>query len=263
MVKSSWVNKVKKKTKGSWKAARNVAAKPRGQRLPGGLIRAVGQLDEVIADETDDGTPRVAFKCICRDPSEHAGAQFYISHYFEEPRYGDRTLDDVLAEFSTDLQLLGADTEDTTEEDWERLMEELTEAKPYFYFNSRAGKKNPDRVYFSIQGLAEDYDPEAPEDAEAVEEDGEDPPFDPDEDAPEDEGAEEDAQPEDGDDDVDPDWEPAKGECWFYKSGPRAKAAECEVTSVNKRERTVGLKRLADGKTFSKVSWDKLLDPPE
>ena len=187
-----------------------------------------------------------------------------MNHRFEETQY--RSLEENLERFSSDLQLLGADTEGTTEDDWDEILEGLEEEKPHFYFNSFEWEANGRTgVSATIQGLAEDWDEseegdEEVEDDEEEEED-EEPPFDEDEEGDEEE-ADEDSDEEEEDEDSDEEDEvsdPEKEDVWLYKASPRGKPKECEVTSVNKRAKTVSLKRLDDGKTFSKVSWDKLI----
>lgn len=249
---SKWLSKVKKTTKGGWKKARNTQAKARGAKLPPGIIRGVAQLIGIRTDENDRGTPTVSFRCVVKEPSEHGGIQFYVNHRFEESAY--RTLEENLERFASDLQLLGQETEGTTEDDWDDLLGNLEEEKPHFYFNSFEWESNGRTgVSATIQGVAEDFE-ESEEGDEEVEED--DPPFD--EDEPEEDEPEEEEEDEPEEDEPEEDEDPEKGDVWLYRATPRGKAKECEIVTVNKKTQTVSLKRVEDGKTFSKVPWSKL-----
>lgn len=71
--------------------------------------------------------------------------------------------------------------------------------------------------------------------------------------------AESDEAGEDGDESAtDPEWEPAKEEIYFYLPPKAKKKIECEVTTVDTKTRTVGLKGLNDKKIYKGVSWDDL-----
>jgi hypothetical protein len=163
------------------------------------------------------------------------------------------------------LKLLGTEGVDESEiDDLPKIVADLVEEGPFFFFNTWAPDDSQNAFVF-IQGLAEDYeDTEDTEDVEDVEdvEEPDDEPED-DEDAEDDEGKDEDAdseddEGEDAEDAEEEEWEPEKEDVYLFKASPRCKPKEVEVLSVNRKARTVTVKRSEDGKKFSKVSWDKL-----
>lgn len=268
-INSKWMSKVKKTTKGGWKRAANTKAKARGQKLPAGIVRGVARLVSIKTGETDRGVPTLSFKAEVMSPEESSGITFFINHRFQETAY--RSLEENLERFSSDLQLLGADTEGTSEDDWGPILEELEETKPFFLFNSFEWEANGRTgVSATIQGLAEDWE----DDSKEEENHGMGPaPWDQDNDDQDNDDQEEDDQeeddPEDQDDDDpedddpeddDQDFEPQVGDVWNYKATARSKPKEVEVLKVNLKAKTVDLKVLETGKTIKKVSWDDLID---
>lgn len=275
--KSRIVGKIKKRSKGAWKKSRSKQASARGQQLPGGIVRGVAQFSSYNIDENDNKVPFISLTGIVKEPEEYRGARATVTHRFEETER--ESIEDKMDKFSSDLQLLGCDTEGTTEDDWDGLLAELVKDKPHFYFNTREweftgrdGSTVKGTTVF-IQGLAEDWDDddEVPNDDEPEDdEDGEDnepddEPEDDDDDSADDDGDDsEDDSDEDGDDDGndddegDDDWVPEKGDIYLHQVNSRAKAREVEVQSVNKSEETVNVKRVDDGKVFKDVPWDKL-----
>lgn len=264
------LSKIKKKSKGAWKKSRSKEAQARGQQIPGGIIRGVAQFSKYNISETEDSkkTPYITLSAVVKEPEEYAGCPLSITHRFEETERA--SIEDKMDKFSSDLQLLGVDTEEITEDDWEDALKGLKQEGPHFYFNTRSWSfKNKDGetvdgVSIFIQGLAEDWDEdedvtieeeaEEESDEEAEPEDDEEG----DEDDADQEPEEEEGDEEEAEEEEDEDWEPAKGEVYLYKASPKGKPKECEVVSVNKSKKTVTLKRSEDDKKFLNIAWDKL-----
>jgi len=246
--KSRIIGKIKKRSKGAWKKSRGKAASARGQQLPGGIVRGVAQFSSFNIDENDNKVPFISLTGIVKEPEEYRGARATVTHRFEETE--NDSIESKMDKFSSDLQLLGSDTEGTTEDDWDGLLAELVKDKPHFYFNTRAwsftgrdGSTIEGTTVF-IQGLAEDWDgddDEVPNDDEDPDEDGAD--NDPDDEEPEDD--------EDGDD-----YEPAKDDRVSVDDGENDEW-DGTVKTVNKRNKTATVLADEDDETYS-VDWDSM-----
>ena len=257
---------MKKRTKGAWKKSRQKDPRVKGQQLPGGLVNAVAQFVGFTMDENDDGVPFISLRGVTKEPEEQAGIPARVTHRFVET--DRKTVADVCDEFASDLNLLGADLEGVDEDGWEDVLKQLAEDKPHFCFNTRAWEFNGrSGVSVFIQGIAEDFDggEDADDDTETSSSTDDD---DADEDAADDDDdatADDDAGDDTGDTDADDaaDWKPEKEEVYMFRPTARSKKQEWEVTSVNQKMKTVGLKRVSDGKTAKNVKWDKLEGPDE
>jgi cobalamin biosynthesis protein CobT len=127
----------------------------------------------------------------------------------------------------------------------------------FFTFNTWKPDQDRDAMVF-IQGLAEDYEEEGePEEDPEDGEDGEDEGEPEEEEAPFEEEEEEEPEEEEAEGEEE-EWEPVKGETYSCKVTPRSKSTDVEITSVNKRQETVNVKRLSDKKVFKGIPWGKL-----
>ena len=265
--------KLKKKSKGAWKRSRESAPAAKGSMLPDGIVRGVAKLSSYKFDEDKNGNPYFMLTGIVVEPSELAGQRATASHFIKETQ--SKTVEQKLDGLSSDVQLLGGDVDGTEIDDLPGIIEGLVAEGPHFFFNTWKPDNGQTMVF--IQGLADDWEPEE-EDADEEEEDDADEDSEDEEDEDEDEGDAEEADAEDEEDEEDEDggedeedeedaeededdWEPAKGDIYLYKASPRGKGKECSVSSVNKTNQTVGLKRVEDSKVFKAVAWDKLEDP--
>jgi hypothetical protein len=168
---SSAIAALKKVSKGAFKDSRNVEAKPGGfSNLPGGIRNGVGRVvstDLVMSEDKGKGSyPVATIKFVTREPIDYEGVQQTIFFNFHDSE--KRSVKDVMDNFCSDLQLLGIDTSSAEDEDnILGLLDDLTEKKPYFLFNTSRGKAtkefpNP-TTFVNIQGLAVDYTPPADE----------------------------------------------------------------------------------------------------
>lgn len=183
--------KLKSRTKGAWKSSRDKEAAAKGGRLPGGIVRGVAQLRAWRLGETKKGDPMYEFKFVCLEPAEYAGVKFSHFHFIKAST--KKTVKDKTDDLSNDVQLMGGETEGTTEETLCDVLDDLCKEKPYVYFDTWMGtpsKQYPNpSVNVSIQGKADDFEPPEEEDDEEVDEDE-------DEDAEEEEETDEDEEGE-------------------------------------------------------------------
>jgi flagellar biosynthesis GTPase FlhF len=173
--KTAFLNKAKKNAKGGWKKAREAEAKAKGSSLPDGLVNAVAKLISIKGDFDTKGNPYFMFQGLVKAPEECSGLKCHVFHRLVESKDPKtkkvyKTVQDKLDSLSSDMQLLGIDTEPL--EDLDQVYEALAKRakeKPHFNFNT--WKPDNGSVQIFIQGLTDEAD--IPEDEEAEEEEEE------------------------------------------------------------------------------------------
>jgi flagellar biosynthesis GTPase FlhF len=194
--KTAILAKLKKASKGSWKKARTVTPKAKGSVIPGGIVRGVAQVSSYKFDTDKNSNPYFSLTAIVKLPEEFKGQRMTKSYFLSETER--KSVAEKLADLSSDLQLLGCDTEDTEVDDIPGLFDQLAKEKPHFFYNTwqpPANEQGQSQVQIFIQGVAEDYEDEEPEDEETEEEEDEEESED--EETEEDEDSEEDEESED------------------------------------------------------------------
>lgn len=231
----------------------------KGMGLPGNLKNAVGQLQEIIITERDD-RKTVVCKCVCHRPEEYMGKQFQMRYPLYESEY--KTEDERIEELIDALRILGDTTANLNLAGADKLAKRLEKEKPFFLLDTSESSFNGKMfTYYYPQRVTDN-----PTKAEELEEEDY---FD-DEEELEEEELEEEVEEEEEDDEEEDDEPsedeeeedeapPEKGDVAFYKTSPRGKPKECEVTSVSKRNETVSLKELETGKKHTSVPWARLI----
>lgn len=270
---------VKKKAKGAWKRSREVAPKAKGQSLPDNLVRAVAQLSSYKLARDKNGNPYFSIKGIGVEPPEIDGASVSVMHFIRETE--QKSVEKRLDDLASDIKLLAGDDsilDDTEIDDIPKVLAKLCKEGPYFYFSTwrpPADKNNPSPGQFVfIQGRADDFcEPEEnEEEAEENEEESEEKVDVEEEDVEydergeaeeeeEEEEAEEEEEEEEEKEGEAGEWEPDVGEVYGFKP-PRARnAVDGEITTVNKRAKTVTFK--AGNKVYKNVRWERLIGAGE
>lgn len=241
------MNKIKKTAGTAWRSSREKAAQVKGQRLPGGIVGGIARFADYAYGETDDKkVPYLRLTFVVDEPSEYGGVKQSLSYFFQDSKF--KSLQEVLDRLSSDLQLMGHDVSNASEDDWEAMLADSKANETPIEFNTRSGKTDDGRDWmsFDIQGVAEDYTPPEP----APQADPGDPANEPAADGGQGDG--------DGTATDAGEWQPEDGDVYLYRNGPKAKKEEHTVTSVYPDKQTVDLKRDRDGREFKAVSWDKL-----
>lgn len=241
---------LKKATKGAWESgARDVQAKPGGfVNIPGGvqcISRIVGAELGMSKDRGKGSSPQISLKFIVREPVTYDGVQQTKNYTLREKTEGKRkkSVSDILAEFSNDIQLLGIETAGTSEDDIPALLEQLATEKPYFR-SSTWEFQLPDTMMYGHNIIGKcDYTPSTPE-PEYTESEHEP------EAQPE---PEQTPQPEGTEDD----WQPAVRD-HYYCELPGSGRVVVVVTAVQEDAKTVSIQEKDSAKKWTKVAWSKL-----
>ena len=99
---SKAINKIKKQSKGAWDKSREKEAQVKGAKLPGGIIGGVAKLLDHKIDETDEkAVPYVTLTFLVLEPDEHNGKKERKTYYFQDTPEFDKTMDDVMDDFSS------------------------------------------------------------------------------------------------------------------------------------------------------------------
>lgn len=169
---SSVISEIKKNSKGAFAKKRKEEPTIKGQQLPGDIIKGVAKFSsyKVGKDKGKDKTPFISMTGVIVEPVEFKGLKatktirFMNGKKFKGSDREPKTIEDRVAEMASDLQLLGHDISDKTEDDWEDLLKENIKDGTLFYFNTFKGPPTKDfpnpKTYVFIQGLVEEgYEP--------------------------------------------------------------------------------------------------------
>lgn len=157
------LNLLKKRSKGAWKKARQAEPREKGRRLPPDIEKGVAQFTSYNIKKTKNGDPMCSLSGVVFEPEECKNLKATVVHIFKSTDY--KSIDDKLAEFSSDVQLLGGKFKTDDLDEVESELQRLVKKKPFFYFRTWRGDPtpqypNPDTKVF-ISGLAAGYDPDA------------------------------------------------------------------------------------------------------
>lgn len=167
--RTAFMNRLKKRAKGGWAASRKKEAKRKGERLPDGIINGVAKLAAYKAELDKKGNPYFMIQGVVVEPEDCTGRKATTFHFIRENK--NKTVDDKLDELSSDLQLLGIDTEGLDIPDIPKALEEKVAENPFYNFNTWK-PDNGDTMVF-IQGLVpDDYEPPVDVDVPEGEEGG-------------------------------------------------------------------------------------------
>lgn len=151
--KTGFLNKVIKNTKGAWSKVRDKKPEARG-RLPKDISGGVAEVIGYEFKETTKKDPQLNIKVMIQEPEEYAGLKHTIVHIVADSEYS--SAEEVLERISSDLQLMGAKTEGTSEEDIPDLVESIT--GNFFEFHTWETKKKKN-VVMSIDRPLSNYVP--------------------------------------------------------------------------------------------------------
>lgn len=240
---SKAINKIKKQAKGAWDKSREKEAVVKGAKLPGGIIGGVAKLLDFKIDETEEkSVPYITLTFLILEPDEHNGKKERKTYYFQDTPDFDKSIDDVMDDFSSALQLLGIETRGLSEEDWDKALKKAKKDDTFIEFNTRQGKisegDNAGHLWytFDLQRHLPDY--EMSEDTETTYSE-----------------STEDSDP--SDDDKDAPWVPEVDDEYYYRKKKGKKQKKCTVKSVDAENDIVSIV-LKDGTEIADVSWDNL-----
>ena len=191
--------KAKKAATRQWKNSRGKEATVAGgSQLPGGIVGGVAKLANKDWRETEDKkVPYLLLQFVVVEPEEHEGVKQSLSYFFQDTKY--KKIQDTTDRLSSDVQLMGVDTDGMTLDELDAAIDELIADETFIEFKTREGETDDKKRWFKfdICGVADgEYD--TPEDDEP-EPDDEDLDDDYDEDEP------------DGDEDDEPEPPPKRG----------------------------------------------------
>lgn len=250
------MNKLKAKSKGAWKRARETEAKARGQGgFPPNLKNLVAACQSYKLAETKKGDPFFTLTCIVKDPEEFIGRRATFMWFINESEYA--TVEDNLENLANDLKLLGMEMPEDLD-DLPAVFEELCERGVHLLFNTGGPRKNGGSPNLFVQDLAGDDWPDEPQETEEKNDEPSNDDSDTSSEETEDNNAGEDAG---GDDTTEAaaeeEWIPAKGEQYNYTPPKGKKALLVEVVAVNKKAQSFDLKtvKTKPPQTFKGVKW--------
>jgi hypothetical protein len=149
--------KLKTKSKGGWKKARQVTPSARSTGgLPPGLKGAIAVCKEYKLAQTTKGDPFFSLTGIVASPPELEGKRATAMWFINDSQYA--TIQDNLDQLANDIGLIYQGEMPEDEAGILEVMKELCENEVAFLFNTsrpKSADKNPNVV---IQGLAEGYE---------------------------------------------------------------------------------------------------------
>lgn len=165
---SQILNKLKTRSKGGWKKARQVEAKARGGGgLPPGLKGIVCRLAEYKLAETQKGDPFFSLTGIIVDSGDLGldGRRATFQWFINDSQYA--SVQDNLNQLSNDIQLIYQNEMPESEAGILEVMKELCENGVHILFDTNRPRDPAKMPRCTIQGLAEGYEDDPASNAEA------------------------------------------------------------------------------------------------
>lgn len=273
VTKAQILNKMKSTSKGAWKRARNVDAKPRsGGGFPPNLKNVVARCQSWKMDVASNDNPYFALTAIVVEPQEYENRRATFMWFIGDSEYA--TAEDSLNNLSSDLQLIYTDGDMPEDIDGiPDVLKELCDAGRHLLFNTggpRKGGKSPNLfIQGPAEGFEDDPDANAAYDAANPERGGAGPRAKANgKAAPEDNPADDDPQEDDntGDDGdladaaAEEEFLPEVGEVYGYQANAKAKVMNVTLTKVDKKKKTIdGHAEDDKKKTFKAIPFAKLV----
>lgn len=174
---SKLMAQLKAKAKGSWKRARQVEPKARGQgSFPPNLKNMVAKASAYKFDKTKPGEkgkgggdPYFSFTGIVVEPPEYAGRRAAFNWFLNESEWA--TLEENLETLANDIALLTGSEPPEDVGDIPALFQEVIDNEVHFIFHSGGERKGGKAPNLFIDGIAEGYEPaEGTNDQESTDE---------------------------------------------------------------------------------------------